>query len=155
MIHSSDCSTLLSYDKTYTERPLYLFPYIIIKMMCVCVSRTLVQGNVLLSLSTLAELPVRPSPALFDGHSRAIGVILQVGTSLPPADQKTNNIPLPAHRSLPPHPPPIFPQLEFPNQLEWRYQRPIALPGSLLFTEPCEALQRKRLNVSKKHCLCL
>ncbi|XP_026221877.1 phosphatidylinositol 4-phosphate 3-kinase C2 domain-containing subunit gamma [Anabas testudineus] len=85
-------------------------------------NKALVMGTVLLSLSTLAAMPVPPSPALFDSHTQATGVILQ---------------------------------LEFQHDFEWTYQRPIALPGSATFSPPCEELQKKLLEVSRKHCLCL
>lgn len=49
-------------------------------ILCACF-RSLVEGNILLSLSALAELPVSPTPALFDSHRQAIGVILQVGNA--------------------------------------------------------------------------
>ncbi|XP_067358027.1 phosphatidylinositol 3-kinase C2 domain-containing subunit gamma isoform X2 [Channa argus] len=40
--------------------------------------KNLVTGTILLSMSTLAGMPVPPSPALSDGHTHAVGVILQL-----------------------------------------------------------------------------
>ena len=113
-------------------------------------SSTLVKGTVLLSMSTLAELPAPPSPALFDFHRQAIGVILQVSSTghLCPLLTKTHKTASVTHAR-------IFPQLEFQDQFEWKFERPVALPGSIVFTEPCEVLQNKMLEVSKKHCICL
>lgn len=115
--------------------------------------RTLVTGTVLLCMSTLAELPFPPSAALFDGHRQASGVIMQVnntGQLCPLLAKKQNNITF--LNSLSSY---LFPQLQFQDQIEWEYKRPIALPGSILFTQACEELQKKMLEVSKKHCLCL
>lgn len=100
-------------------------------------------------MSTLAEPPTLPSPALYDGHRQAVGVILQVGSAAHLSGQKHERITCSLVL------PPVVPQLEFQDQMEWQYRRPIALPGSIVFTEPCEDLRRKMLDVSKKHCLCL
>lgn len=108
-------------------------------------------GTVLLSLSSLAELPTPPSPALFDSHKRAIGVVLQVSgpdssSSFQPEHKRVYGSVIC---------PPVSPQLEFPDHFDWQYRRPMALPGMISFAEPSEELQRKMLAVSKKHCLCL
>lgn len=113
--------------------------------------RTLVTGTVLLSLSSLAELPAPPCPALCDSHRRAAGVVLQVsGLDSSSSFQSKHGSVQGSVVS-----PPVSPQLELPNVFDWRYRRPVALPGLITFTEPCEELRRKMLAVSKKHCLYL
>ncbi|XP_028305921.1 phosphatidylinositol 4-phosphate 3-kinase C2 domain-containing subunit gamma isoform X2 [Gouania willdenowi] len=45
-------------------------------------------------------------------------------------------------------------QLDFTDQFKWKYRRPIALPGSVIFTQPCDELIKKMMAVSAKLCLC-
>ncbi|XP_030222213.1 phosphatidylinositol 4-phosphate 3-kinase C2 domain-containing subunit gamma [Gadus morhua] len=45
-------------------------------------------------------------------------------------------------------------QLDFPDEFEWRYQRPEVVPGAVLFNQPFEELQKKMSALSKKHCIC-
>ncbi|KAK1785054.1 hypothetical protein P4O66_018482 [Electrophorus voltai] len=47
------------------------------------------------------------------------------------------------------------PKLEFPETKQWQYERPVALPGSVLFSTPCEDLQKRIVEVSQKQCLAL
>ncbi|XP_030641435.1 phosphatidylinositol 4-phosphate 3-kinase C2 domain-containing subunit gamma [Chanos chanos] len=46
-------------------------------------------------------------------------------------------------------------QLEFPEEKQWKYERPVAFPGSILFTKACEELNARIVEVSQKHCLAL
>ncbi|XP_028843563.1 phosphatidylinositol 4-phosphate 3-kinase C2 domain-containing subunit gamma-like isoform X2 [Denticeps clupeoides] len=81
---------------------------------------TLVSGSILLSMSMLAELNSPPTPALYEIHRQAVGVILQV---------------------------------DFPNLKQWKYEKPIGLPHSILFNQPYEELQRKLEDISQMCCL--
>ncbi|KAJ0069215.1 hypothetical protein NL108_003124, partial [Boleophthalmus pectinirostris] len=45
-------------------------------------------------------------------------------------------------------------QLEFSHEFEWTFRRPWALPGSSIFTQPCEDVNKKMQEVSMNHCLC-
>lgn len=95
-------------------------------------------------------IPGPASPALFDSHTQPAGVIMQVSKTeqLCPLLIKVQTAPQSLILSS-------FHQLEFQDDFKWTYQRPIALPGSVVFTQACEELQKKMLSVSKKHCLCL
>ncbi|XP_033823985.1 phosphatidylinositol 3-kinase C2 domain-containing subunit gamma isoform X1 [Periophthalmus magnuspinnatus] len=84
-------------------------------------NRSLVNGTILLSMSSLTEHPAPPSPALADAHRQPMGVLIQ---------------------------------LEFSHEFEWTFWRPLALPGSSIFSQPCQDVHKKMREVSMNHCLC-
>ncbi|KAM9807885.1 phosphatidylinositol 3-kinase C2 domain-containing subunit gamma [Neosynchiropus ocellatus] len=82
-------------------------------------NKTLVNGTILLGMSTSSMPPTPPSPALYDSLRRASEVVMQ---------------------------------LEFRDEHQWKYLRPIALPGSVGFSPACEDAQRKISEISNHHC---
>ncbi|XP_062403201.1 phosphatidylinositol 3-kinase C2 domain-containing subunit gamma [Sardina pilchardus] len=90
-----------------------------------------------------AVLPLYTNRTLVCGTT-LLSMSMLVEVSTPPSPALADNHRQPTNG--------VILQVEFPEQKHWTYHRPVALPGSVLFTEPCLELKRRILQVSQGHC---
>ncbi|KAG5273788.1 hypothetical protein AALO_G00155520 [Alosa alosa] len=89
-----------------------------------------------------AVLPLYTNRTLVCGTT-LLSMSMLVEVSTPPSPALSDN-----HRQ----PSGVILQVEFPELKHWTYDRPVALPGSVLFTEPCLELKKRIVEVSQNHC---
>ncbi|XP_076842048.1 phosphatidylinositol 3-kinase C2 domain-containing subunit gamma [Brachyhypopomus gauderio] len=92
-----------------------------------------------------AVLPLFSKKTLVKG-TVLLSMSMLVELSDPPCPAMSEN-----HR----HASGVILQVEFPETTRWQYEKPVALDGSVLFSTPCEELQKRIVEVSQKHCLAL
>ncbi|XP_012694530.2 phosphatidylinositol 4-phosphate 3-kinase C2 domain-containing subunit gamma isoform X2 [Clupea harengus] len=89
-----------------------------------------------------AVLPLYAHKTLISGTT-LLSMSMLRELSTPPSPALSDN-----HRQ----PKGVILQVDFPELKRWKYERPVALPGSVLFTEPCLELKNRIEEVSKKLC---
>ncbi|XP_051953352.1 phosphatidylinositol 3-kinase C2 domain-containing subunit gamma isoform X2 [Xyrauchen texanus] len=88
---------------------------------------------------------------LFNNKTLVSGTVLfSMSTKLPPRCP-----PSPALTEDHRQPTGLILQIDFPESGQWRYERAVAVSGSVLEWTPCEELQRRIRDVCQKHCLML
>ncbi|KAL2093959.1 hypothetical protein ACEWY4_011271 [Coilia grayii] len=89
-----------------------------------------------------AVLPLYSNKTLICGTT-LLSMSMLVEPNTPPSPALADN-----HRQ----PSGVILQVEFPELNHWKYERPVAMPGSVLFTEPCLELKKRIAQICEKHC---